>query len=142
MELNIKPVPNSTGGAENKNEILSREELQSKLLSLGFGHLKLPGKKQSDAMAGIKYEWKPGHVVRQKAFFFTQWIGRRFHEILQQQPEIFAVHSYYLREGESFETLCAIHKSSPNAIIVLHDHPITSYCTPTSVCKELEHGKW
>jgi len=124
--------------------VLSESEFQEKLLNLGFGHLKMPrAKQQSNALKGTeKYTWREGLIVRQKAHFFTQWIGRQFHEILKEQPGIFAVHSYYLQDGDTFETLLAMHKPSPNAIVVVHDHTIHSYCTPWSKCRELKEGDW
>lgn len=118
------------------DEMLQKAKLlQQGILNLGFK----PPRAQSDI--ATRYEWKPGHITQEKAHFFTQWRGRQFHHILEadkENPQIFAVYSFYLqREDQSFEDLLAIHRPSPNAIVVIHDHTIHSYCTPWSQCQEL-----
>lgn len=121
-------------------EILAKStELREGLLTLGFTPPR--NSKQSNALTE-KNVWKPGLVVRDKAFYFTHWNGREFHEIKEQQPDIFAVVNYYLQhDGQAFAELEAVHHASPNAIIVIHDHTIHHFCTPWSACKELPWTK-
>ena len=112
---------------------MTYEEAQQSLLTLGF-----KGIKREKAQIKTKYDWQPGHVIRTKCFFSTQYHGMPFKDIQAQPERFFAVHSYYTRPGEDFETLLAIYKPSPNTLIILHDHPISEYCTPWSPCKQVE----
>lgn len=131
LKLNLDPPKKETS-------IISYEEAQKGLLRLGFNSTRSArsARKQTDAFKG-KYEFKEGHVVRELAFYHCQYHGRSFHSIQQEPERFFAVHVYYTRLGEVFEDLEKIHKPTPNALLIIHDHPINRHCIPISRCKEL-----
>jgi hypothetical protein len=136
--------------AENKpRPTIKYEDIGGLLANLNFGTVKKKPKVQRTAPVGPSIaeprsptyreisEFVPGQAIRSKEFFYSQWHGRPFHIIIQDSPEMFAVHNYYASEHFTFSDLERLYKPTPNALIIIHDHDVHSYCSPLSKCKEI-----
>jgi hypothetical protein len=140
-----QPESNEPTGAAK----LKYEDIESALANLNFSSLKPKGvhNRSAPVVPSITpvrtptyreiEEFIPGQAIRSKEFYFSQWIGRPFHVIVDESPDTFAVHNYYASAHFTFQELEILYKASPNALIIIHDHDIHSYCTPLSKCKEI-----
>jgi len=72
---------------------------------------------------------KPGHEV-------LDFFSARFHNntepfvdhIKDRSGQILAVHNYYVRPEESYESVWFVHHSTINTITIIHNHPFNQVC--------------
>jgi|KBSMisStandDraft_5_1062788.scaffolds.fasta_scaffold03491_15 hypothetical protein len=150
------PAKDSSAKSQEGNRILSQAEIAERFKALGLvppGPLSkvskgvLPKKTAYRKSPVSELEptedeilaYKPGIVIRTKQSFFTQWQGRPWHVILEDQPSAISFYSYYTHPHCDFKALQSIVRPSPNAVTVIHDHSIREYCSPLSKCREIPY---